>query len=171
MGASTVGTIGIPISREHVMEEESRPDGTESPAGRIRLGHGSLRRGDVVPRATSFSCVSSVPCSLPGWTEAMKACAGPGQRPSQLCLSAACAAIYPEGARTPPFLPSTKETKLFTGCSGSQLPWGCQMYLVVIGTLLPWLCSCCAWQRRGWSIRKVVYTGVVILVNSRRPQL
>lgn len=36
----------------------------------------------VVPRVTSFFCISSVPCSLPGRTEAMKACAAPGQRPS-----------------------------------------------------------------------------------------
>lgn len=46
---------------------------------------------------------------------------------------------------SPPSLSSTEEAKLFIGCSGSWLPWGCQMYLAVIGILLPWLCDCCAW--------------------------
>lgn len=46
---------------------------------------------------------------------------------------------------SPPSFSNIEEAKLFISCSGSWLPWGCQMYLAVIGILLPWLCGCCAW--------------------------
>lgn len=95
---------------------------------------------------------------------ATKACAAPGTWPKPFPALSVPMPLQPPalvGLKPPPSLPSTEEEKLFAGCSGSWLPWGCQMYLVVIGTLLPWLHGCCAWQRQGWSIRKAVYTGGV----------
>lgn len=115
----------------------------------------------LFPRATPFSCITCVPCSLPGRTEATKACAAPGTQPKPSPAVSDPMSLQPPALvrlKSPHPSPA-EEAKLFTGCSGSRLPWGCQMYLVVIGTLLPWLCGCCAWQRQGRSFRKAVYTG------------
>lgn len=112
--------------------------------------------GSAVIRATLFFCIACVSCSLAGRTEAVKACAAPVAWPKPFLAVSVHAFPQPPtlvGLRLPASLPSTEEAKPFTGCSGIRLPWGCQMYLVVIGTLLPWLCGCCAWQRQGWSIR------------------
>lgn len=68
--------------------------------------------------------------------------------PSQKPFPAAPRSLPPpdlEWLAFPPSLSGTEEAKLFIGCSGSWLPWGCQMYLAVIGIPLPWLCGCCAW--------------------------
>jgi len=148
--------LAYAFPRSMCQSRESRPDGTDSPAGRTGLGRRRLSQGDALSRATLFSCITSVPCSLP--TKAVLPQA-PSQSLSQLCLTPHLCSHLPWWGSNPRTLLSSEEGKLFTDCSGSRLPWGCQMYLVVIGTLLPWLCGCCAWQRQGWSIRKSVYTG------------
>lgn len=65
-----------------------------------------LSQRDAVSRATSFSYITCVPCSLPSRREAMKTCAAPGTQPKPISVCPHIpAATCPGEARIPPSPP------------------------------------------------------------------
>lgn len=82
------------------------------------LGCRRLSQRDAVSRATSFSYITCVPCSLPSRREAMKTCAAPGTQPKPFPSLSVPTSLQPPALvriKSPPALPSTEEAKPITG--------------------------------------------------------
>lgn len=83
------------------------------------LGFKRLSQHDAVSRATSFSYITCVPCSLPSRREAMKTCAAPGIQPKPFPSLSVPTSLQPLPAlvrlKSLPAVPSTEEAKPITG--------------------------------------------------------